>query len=466
MTPEQKQKRIAEIENRLKELEAPPEESGPGIGEMAMRGLNYTGGLGRALVAGALEPIVGKDLVSAKQALKGTVPSSAEIMEKAGIPNKSLSDVIPQMYSDTGEGLALEKGGFLDPTARGTVGFGLDIAADPATYLVPYLKGAQVLGTASKAAKAARLGEILLNPIGESVGAVGKGVTKAGGELYKSAFEKADRALATRYGKGSIADLLKARGFRGSMDKAVEAVKQINEEAGKGIAAAREAADLAGMLEKPGGFQRADELIQKFASSPDPEKQAIAAKMQETLDAYKNMQATSATGLAKEKQLLRGDFQGDNAFNQFRISQTPHKAELAKNIYAEVAKAEDLAVQKALSPEEYQKYLTAKKDYGVTSKFGLKEVGKAANLEANRTGVMPSALDMVMAGTAAASGNPVLTWGALAKKARDIGRLTGTKTRVGPMMEATGNVISSISDKIPPQVWLEMLRGKPEGEQP
>lgn len=59
-----------------------------------------------------------------------------DVLETAGLPQGgSLSEVIPQLYSETGEGTALKKGGFLDPTARGAAGFGIDLIADPLNFL-------------------------------------------------------------------------------------------------------------------------------------------------------------------------------------------------------------------------------------------------------------------------------------------------------------------------------------------
>lgn len=75
-------------------------------------------------------------------------PTGKEIAQKAGVPNTSLSDVFPGLYSDTGKGLALQRGGMFDPTASGVAGLGIDIAADP-TNLIPGVvaaKGAAKLG--------------------------------------------------------------------------------------------------------------------------------------------------------------------------------------------------------------------------------------------------------------------------------------------------------------------------------
>ena len=464
MTPEEKQKRIAELEARLAQLEAPVVEE-PGMLDYAMRGLNYAGGLGRAAVAGAMEPIVGKDLVSAEQALTGTVPSSAEIMEKAGVPNAALSDVLPSMYSETGEGLALEKGGMFDPTARGTVGLAADIALDPTTYLAAPLKAAQLAKAGTTAGKALKLGEILMNPMGEAVGAMGAGLKKGGEAMYKSAFEKADRALATRYGKGSIADILKSRGFKGSAEEALSKTQQINEELGQKIGAYRQQADLTGMLSQPMNFDAAEKVVQKYRSASDPKMMSIADSLQEVLDSYKTMPPKTATELATVKRVNLDMAGGDTAFDMLKSSPDRAEAELRRALGKSLGEAEDSAVKAALSPEEYASYLKTKKEYGVTTKFAQKELNKLAGQEMTRTGVLPSAVDIMGIGAAAAAGTPIGLGAMAAKKGRDILRLTGTKTRLGPMMEAAGGGIQATAAKIPPQLWLEMLRGKSEGEQ-
>src|SRR5699024_11012848 len=54
------------------------------------------------------------------------VPEAKQIAARAGVPTTALSEKIPGMYSETGEGAALKKGGFFDPTAAGVAGAGLD----------------------------------------------------------------------------------------------------------------------------------------------------------------------------------------------------------------------------------------------------------------------------------------------------------------------------------------------------
>lgn len=466
MTPEEKQKRIAELEARLAQLEPPEQPEEPGLLEKAGRALNFAGGAVRGGIAGAIEPIIGKDIVSAQEVASGKVPGASELMARAGVPEGySLSDIVPSMYSETGEGMALEKGGMFDPTARGAVGLAADIATDPTTYLAAPLKAAQLARAGTMAGKALKAGEVLINPIGEAIGGIGAGLKKGGEKLYKSAFEKADQALETRYGKGSIADILKSRGFKGSAEEALTKAQQINEEAGTKIGSFREKADLTGVLEKPMNFEQADKVVQKYRVSSDPEMMAIADNLQEVLDSYKAMPPKTATELATLKRTNLDMAGGDTAFDMLKSSPDRAKAELRRALGKSLGEAEDSAVKQALSSEEYKNYLSTKKEYGITTKFGQKELNKLARGEFNRTGVAPSAVDVMGWGASIASGQPIAMGGMAAKKARDIMRLTGTKTRVGPAMEALGGGIEATAAKVPPQVWLEMLRGKPEGEQ-
>lgn len=438
----------------------------PGILEKATRGLNLAGGAVRGAIAGAVEPLIGKDIVSAEEVKSGTVPGASELMARAEVPEGfSLSDIAPSMYSQDGEGLALEKGGMFDPTARGTAGLAADILTDPLTYLAAPLKAAQVARAGTAAGKALKLGEVLINPIGEAIGAAGAGLKKGGEAMYKSAFEKADQALATRYGKGSIADILKSRGFKGSAEQALEKTSEINQELGKKIGSFRETADLTGILEKPMNFEAAEKVVQKYRVSSDPEMMGIADNLQEILDSYKGMPPKTATELATVKRTNLDMAGGDTAFDMLKSSPDRAKAELRRAIGKSLGEAEDSAVKQALSPEQYKEYLKTKRDYGVTTKFAQKELNKLARAEMTRTGVAPSAVDIMGMGVAAAAGSPIGMGAMAAKKARDIMRLTGTKTRLGPMMESVGGGIEATAAKVPPQVWLEMLRSKPEGEQ-
>lgn len=98
-------------------------------------GIKKEGSLGKAILktptnVGGLARATYKGLTGEHKA------TGDETLEKAGWKNtKALSDVIPGAYSKTGKGLPLKKGGFLDPTGRGTAGMALSIGLDPTTYV-------------------------------------------------------------------------------------------------------------------------------------------------------------------------------------------------------------------------------------------------------------------------------------------------------------------------------------------
>jgi hypothetical protein len=109
----------------------------------------YTGAPSRAALGAA---IARENPVSAFVGQFGDEPEKApagkDIARRLGVVDTSLSEVVPGLYSETGEGLELQRGGFLDPTASGVAGLGLDLGTDW-TNLVP---GALALKGAAKGA--------------------------------------------------------------------------------------------------------------------------------------------------------------------------------------------------------------------------------------------------------------------------------------------------------------------------
>ena len=142
---------------------------------------SYTGAPTRAAI-GALQD--SKDPFKAAAMQVGVEPELAptgkEIVKKQ-FPNfsdKSVSDVFPNLYSETGDGLLkFKRGGLLDPTALGAAGFVVDIVADP-TNILP-------------------------------LGAIAKGLGKGAAGLLKIAGEGAVKGtgLAAR-GSALVADLI------------------------------------------------------------------------------------------------------------------------------------------------------------------------------------------------------------------------------------------------------------------
>jgi len=85
---------------------------------------------------GAVPGRVASELFSGIGNLKGQKEGFGQVMEQAGVGEMGhFSDLAGVMFNETGEGWQLQRGGWADPTGRGAIGLGLDIAADPTTYL-------------------------------------------------------------------------------------------------------------------------------------------------------------------------------------------------------------------------------------------------------------------------------------------------------------------------------------------
>ena len=85
---------------------------------------------------GAVPGRVASEIFSGIGSVKGQKEGFGQVMEQAGVGEMGkLSDVMGFMYNDTGKGIALQRGGILDPTGRGAVGLVGDIFLDPTTYL-------------------------------------------------------------------------------------------------------------------------------------------------------------------------------------------------------------------------------------------------------------------------------------------------------------------------------------------
>ena len=176
--------------------------------EYGGKALDYGSGLSRTAAANVLEPFTENNVVSSDDvmnAIKGMAPQSSEYLARAGVEKGgSLSDVVPEMYSATGnEWTKFQKGGALDPTARGTAGFVLDTALDPLTYAsfgaVPAMKAG---------GKAARMGAKALAPL-ESL------AESTGTSMYKSGLKRIDQEAA-KFGKEPVSDVLMKNDIAGS----------------------------------------------------------------------------------------------------------------------------------------------------------------------------------------------------------------------------------------------------------
>ena len=320
---EEELKELAELEE-LAQLEAlaaqetgimPSSPKEPGLLEKATRGLNLAGGAVRGAIAGAVEPLIGKDIVSAEEVASGTVPGTSELLARAGMgEGYRLSDLLSKaavvnpllapanlMYS-TG---ILEKGGTFDPTARGMAGLAGDIATDPATYLLPYLKGVKAAVPASKAA--VRFGEILLNPIGEAVTAGAKGLGTLG-EMAATKLSQFTPEEAKQYIRNApaVKEAVKLLGGKENLDiaqeKAYAALNKMRETLSKaGIQADAEYNELIQGKNVTLNLNTIKELARDLPEKTKNEVLNIAKKVETNLEAYRPFQPEFATTEARQR---------------------------------------------------------------------------------------------------------------------------------------------------------------------
>ena len=94
------------------------------------------GGLGAVPGITAVPGRVISELLSGVGSLQGQKEGFGEVLRQAGVgTGGQLSNVLPGLFSATGKGLPLQRGGLFDITPRGTLGLGLDIATDPLTFV-------------------------------------------------------------------------------------------------------------------------------------------------------------------------------------------------------------------------------------------------------------------------------------------------------------------------------------------
>lgn len=244
----------------------------PSFGESLLEGLidvaqtvdSYTGAPVRAGI-GALQDDKGVGgALSAAASQFGQDPSSAptgrQIARRAGVSDTALSDVLPSLYSDTGEGLPLKRGGFFDPTASGAVGLGIEIGAD-LTNVIP-------------------------------VGAVAKGVAKGGAKAASGVVNLASDAVA---GAGRVAGKVGKRAIQGALGVPEESITrylarhpQLKDKVG-----AREMMEeLAGRLDeglKPARakLQAAEEAVDRAKSARSEDMAELLVKRQEAAEALR-----------------------------------------------------------------------------------------------------------------------------------------------------------------------------------
>lgn len=140
-------------------------------------------------------------------------PTGKQLALRSGlVGTTALSEAIPGLFNESGEGWQFQKGGWADPTAAGAAGLGLDIALDP-TNLIPV--GAVAKGVAG-GAKAG---------IGATK-AVAKGAVKGTGELVS--FIKSMKKVAPEVAEKTVKLKSADGGFtKAAFNSVADTVKEV-----------------------------------------------------------------------------------------------------------------------------------------------------------------------------------------------------------------------------------------------
>jgi hypothetical protein len=494
-----KAKAESELETELTQQAELPTQAEPDLEDKAMemlgtvakkmeplqKPLAYPGGwIKEALAKTLVEPRLEREIISREEALKGEVPSGAKLLEtKFGMgPGSSLSDYLPSMYSETGKGLALQKGGLFDPTARGFYGAAIDAFTDPFTLFG--------LGNAGKISKA--------------VETAGQVLPKTGAYIYKNAptiraLDSAAVKLNKRIAENVVAkpsDVLLKYGVSGSNKNIVKEAEQVmadlyNKREGI-LKAADEAGATVDVNKAMAPYDLEKAMIEK---GKNPYKKQAAKKVEGMISDYRD--------LAPREEIIKSE----KIFDPLKQEYAP-KETLVQTAQAPLKPSE----MADINADFYKKYKDAyrKGDVGKLEDDLIKQQGFGAKKaieesvekaipgmgkELSKTNSELSSLLTVtkkLGTEGAKEGKKVLTevdaivgtfnpWAMAAKQgAKALGSNT-VRTMAGkgiyslgkgiePILTPLGKGLAPVSKvlatplNLPPQLWLEMLRNK-QGEQ-
>lgn len=267
------------------------------------------------LLGAALELATGKPVYTAedwKNAMNPTnlkkFPTSAEMMDRAGIPaGAELSDYAP-IYADPGTRhpwYQPEKGGALDPTVRGAGGMGVDAAIDPLTYLTwggaaATKKAAaesatrMAMGTAPEAGAAtqalAKLADLPGAAAADAAGSLVTGPANWLGNRMQSSTLIPIEHEGAKYGKEAVGDTLYKSGIMNQFDlrnKVAGATDQIMDARNALLERAGQQGGQSSMIAATQPVQ--DELTRLIAQR-DPGKAGIIQALQDKIESYRALE--------------------------------------------------------------------------------------------------------------------------------------------------------------------------------
>ena len=369
--------------------------------------LDYLGGVTRTALGAAASDKIG--LGDVGQALAANPLSGSQILERFGVPESGkLSDALPSLYSETGEGLALKRGGGLDPTGRGAAGLVLETITDPVTY----------------------------TGIGGLLGLVGRGTKGTGRGLYNWAFKAAD-IEAKRFGKGvnEVADLARRYKITGSAEEIADKMQQIASDLVKEqqkiltrSSALGANVDVEKAL-KP-VMEEAEKLTKSGRALPiRQDAQKVLDVLKDLAERNKVSEVNKVLPDAAEASRLKSDIYSLLKKDDWKsIAQTDAETGLLKGAGSALKEAVEQSTKK-VSPEFAGALKQTNKDLGI-----LATVSNVMDREAAKE-IMRNALTPV--DTALLAASPGV---AIGKKLGDITKGATFKTKGGALLEKLGDI--------------------------
>lgn len=263
--------------------------------DYGLRGLDYAAGITRTGVADVLSDADKIGAAEWEAAKRGQALSSAQLMEKAGVPEGYQVDILPE-----GTPFGLGKG---KTSVRDVGGFVGDVALDPLTYLSfgtsalgkQALK-AQLAGKLGKAAaleKAAKVVNAIDNPLASLSSSTGK-------KIYKSGLKAIDEE-AIKYGKEPVSDLLmkeKVWGTTRSIGKQMDELGDRKLLERNSIL--KEATKAGAEVDMSEAMAPAMAKIADLKASGDPKKMILARRLQKEVDKYLALGAKEGESVIRE----------------------------------------------------------------------------------------------------------------------------------------------------------------------
>lgn len=362
--------------------------------DYSLRALDYAGGAARYAGAGLANipysMATGKSLTKTDdlgKVLKGQAPTTAEYMERGGVPEGPRFNLSP-MEGDT--------------SLRDIAGFAGDIATDPLTYTgLPLVKGAKKL----------------LNVGGDTAESVGK-------SIYRSGFKKIDERLAEK-GKKKIADVLLESGApAGTTKKLAKNMQKVADTALKQRDELyKKATDLGVTVDLRFPLEQTEELLSKARTNPG--MRAKVDELSDLLMEYKNAGKVDLQTLSDWKSAL---------YEALPASAFGPDGK-AKGIYSKFEKALATDFKDAIisAGNKAEKGLGSKIDEA-NEIIGSVLTAKQPTKIQIRRGETPNfftSVDAILGGVGAAKALPL-------KKGADLAKTTYARTKVGKGLMRAG----------------------------